>query len=192
MVSNKSEPQILSFASTQAWRNWLDKNYSLQEGIWLRIYKKASEIPTVTYAEALDDALCYGWIDGQKKPYDANSWLQRFTPRRPKSVWSQRNREHVARLITEGKMHESGLRQIEAAKADGRWENAYASQSTITIPEDFQQALEKNPKALAFFNSLTKSQRYSFLYRIHHAKKPETRALKIKQFITMLANSEKI
>ena len=133
---------VRAFTTQQAWRSWLEKNHAISDGIWLRIYKKASGKKTVTYAEALDEALCYGWIDGQKKTYDAESFLQKFTPRRSKSMWSKRNREHTMRLIKEKRMTAAGRAEIDAAKKDGRWEQAYDAPSTMTVPDDFLQALK--------------------------------------------------
>ena len=154
--------------------------------------EKDSQIDSVTYEEALDVALCYGWIDGQKKGFDDKYWLQKFTPRGRKSIWSKINTEKAERLIASGEMKPAGLKAIEAAKQDGRWEAAYASQKNITIPEDFQAALEKNTKAKAFFGTLKSAERYSFLFRLHNAKKAETRAKRIQQFIEMLEKGEKI
>jgi uncharacterized protein YdeI (YjbR/CyaY-like superfamily) len=156
----------------------------------MKIAKKASGILSVTYDEALDVALCYGWIDGQKKRFDEKYWLQRFTPRGAKSIWSKINVGHVERLIASGDMKPSGLKAVEAAKQDGRWDAAYASQKNIEVPADFQSALEKNKKARAFFESLTSSRRYSFLFRVTTAKKAETREKRIRQFVEMLAKGE--
>jgi uncharacterized protein YdeI (YjbR/CyaY-like superfamily) len=156
------------------------------------MYKKATGIPSVNYAEALEIALCYGWIDGQKAAGDEQYWLQKFTPRRPKSIWSKINREKVEALIAEGKMQPAGLRQIELAKADGRWEAAYESQSNISVPPDLQSELDKNPEAQDFFNSLNSVNRYAILFRIHNAKKTETRRARIEQYMEMLAKKQKI
>jgi uncharacterized protein YdeI (YjbR/CyaY-like superfamily) len=187
---HQSEPPILAFATQKAWRDWLTDNFEKTEGIYLQIYKKGSGVPTVSYAEALDEALCFGWIDGVKKSYDEKSWLQRFTPRRAKSVWSKVNREHIARLTEAGLMHKAGVAAVDAAKADGRWDAAYDSPSNMQVPLDFQQALDANPKAKTKFDSLNKTNRYSFLYRIHSLKRPENRAKKITDFIDMLNNGE--
>ncbi|MCC6261686.1 MAG: YdeI/OmpD-associated family protein [Anaerolineales bacterium] len=181
----------LTFASQSKFADWLAKNYETSNGLWLKIAKKDSGIPTVTYAEALDIALCYGWIDGQKNSFDEKYFLQKFTPRRPKSIWSKINVEKVERLIKSGQMKPAGLKAIEAAKADGRWANAYAGQKNMAVPEDFQKALSKNKKAKAAFESLKSSERYSFLFRIHNAKKAETRERRIKQFVEMLGKNEK-
>jgi uncharacterized protein YdeI (YjbR/CyaY-like superfamily) len=181
---------IVQFADTAAWNKWLEEHHAASPGVWLKIAKKASGIATVNHAEALEAALCYGWIDGQRAPHDESFFLQRFTPRRPRSKWSQVNRDKVTKLIAEGRMKPAGLAQIEAAKQDGRWEAAYAPQSSQAIPEDFQRALEQNPAAYEFFKTLRGTRRYSFLYRIQDAKRPETRARRIEQFVAMLANGQ--
>jgi uncharacterized protein YdeI (YjbR/CyaY-like superfamily) len=178
---------ILQFADRTAWNRWLDEHHAAGAGVWLKIAKKSSGIPTVTHAEALEEALCYGWIDGQRAPLDETFFLQRFTPRRPRSKWSQVNRDKATALIEQGRMQPAGLAQVEAAKQDGRWEAAYAPQSSQAIPEDFQRALEQNPAAYEFFKTLRGARRYSFLYRIQDAKRPETRARRISEFVTMLA-----
>jgi uncharacterized protein YdeI (YjbR/CyaY-like superfamily) len=186
-----AEFPILPFANKKKWTNWLAKQHDKSPGVWLKIAKKDSGIASVTYDEALESALCYGWIDGQKKGFDDQYWLQKFTPRGPKSIWSKINTEKVERLIKSGEMMPAGLKAIEAAKKDGRWDAAYASQKNISIPEDFQAALEKNQKAKAFFETLKSAERYSFLFRIQTAKKAETRAKRIQEFIEMLERSEK-
>jgi len=180
------------FASKTKWAEWLAKQHDKSDGVWLKFSKKDSGIPSVTYEEAIDVALCYGWIDGQGKGFDEKYWLQKFTPRRPKSIWSKINTEKAERLIASGEMQPAGLRAIEAAQQDGRWEAAYASQKNIIVPEDFQAALNKNKKAKAFFATLKSGERYSFLFRIHNAKKPETRAKRIQQFVELLEKGEKI
>ena len=161
-------------------------------GVWLKLSKKDSGIPSITYEEALDAALCYGWIDGQKKGFDDQYWLQKFTPRGPKSIWSKINTEKAERLIASGEMKSAGLKAVEAAKKDGRWDAAYEGQKTITGPEDFQAALDKNKKAKTFFATLNGVNRYAVLFRIHNAKKPETRVKRIQQFVEMLERGEKI
>jgi uncharacterized protein YdeI (YjbR/CyaY-like superfamily) len=183
----RDELPILQFADRTAWNRWLDEHHAASPGVWLKIAKKASGIPTVTHPEALEDALCYGWIDGQRAPHDESFFLQRFTPRRPRSKWSQVNRDKVTELIAQGRMQPAGLAQVQAAQQDGRWEAAYAPQSSQAIPEDFQRALEQNPKANEFFKTLRGTRRYSFLYRIADAKRPETRARRIREFVEMLA-----
>ena len=186
-----TELPILPFANKKKWTNWLAKQHDRSAGVWLKIAKKDSGIATVTYDEALESALCYGWIDGQKKGFDDQYWLQKFTPRGPKSIWSKINTEKVERLIKSGEMQPAGLKAIEAAKKDGRWDAAYASQKNISIPEDFQAALDRNKKAKAFFDTLKSAERYSFLFRIQTAKKAETRAKRIQQFVEMLERNEK-
>lgn len=188
--TDKKHTPVSPFTSPKKWETWLAKNHASSQGVWLQIYKKASEIKTVSYDQALDAALCYGWIDGQKHKYDEQSWLQKFTPRRPKSLWSQRNREHIARLIKEKRMKAAGLKQVELAKKDGRWDAAYASPSNATIPTDFLTALSKNKKAEMFFGTLSKTNLYSISWRLQTAKKPETRAKRMKAILEMLAKNE--
>ena len=183
--------ETLAFPTQTAFRKWLAKNHCQSDGIWLRIYRKETRQPTVTYAEALDEALCYGWIDGQKKPFDEESWLQKFTPRRPRSAWSKANTEHTNRLITENKMTPAGLAEIEKAKADGRWDSAYDRFSRATLPEEFTRALAKNKKAQAFFETLNKTNRFSISYRLQTAKREETKQKRLKEIIAMLARGEK-
>jgi uncharacterized protein YdeI (YjbR/CyaY-like superfamily) len=183
---------ILPFASKKKLADWLMKQHDKSAGVWLKLAKKDSGIASVTYEEALEVALCYGWIDGQKKGFDEKYWLQKFTPRGPKSIWSKINTEKAERLIKSGEMKPAGLKAIEAAKGDGRWDAAYASQKNISIPDDFQAALDKNQKAREFFTSLKSAERYSFLFRIQTAKKAETRAKRIQQFVEMLERNEKI
>ena len=170
---------------------WLDKNHTQTEGIWLRIFKKDSGRATVTYAEALDQALCYGWIDGLKKSCDELSWIQKFTPRRSRSQWSHLNTQHVARLTQTGLMMPAGIAAVEAAKADGRWQAAYASSKNAAPPEDFLVALTKDKKAKAFFESLNKANVYAIGYRLQTAKKPETRARRLKNILAMMSRGEK-
>lgn len=189
-MSKLTELPTLPFESKKKFADWLAKNHDKSAGLWLKISKKAAGISTVTYAEALDVALCYGWIDGQKGSFDEQYFLQKFTPRRPKSIWSKINVEKVAGLIASGEMKPAGLKAVEAAKQDGRWDAAYSSQKNIVVPPDFQSALEKNKKAKAFFETLTGSRRYSFLFRIETAKKAETREKRIIQFVEMLAKGE--
>ncbi len=180
------------FVSQKDWAKWLDKNHATSSGVWVRLAKKASALTSVNYAEALDVALCYGWIDGQKKSYDADSSLQKFTPRRPKSIWSKINREKADALIAAARMKPAGLQAIEKAKEDGRWDAAYDSQSKATVPNDFQVELDAHPKAKEFFATLKSVNRYAILFRIQTAKKAETRAKRIQQFIEMLERSETI
>lgn len=189
MISTPETP--ISFASEKEFTNWLKANYTLTEGIWLRYYKKSTGIPSITYAQALDVALCYGWIDGQAKPFDGDSWLQRFTPRRAKSNWSKRNTEHVARLIETKKMRKPGLLEIEKAKADGRWAKAYDSFSQATIPDDVMAMIKKNEQAHDFYKTLNKTNLYAIAYRIQTAVKPETREKRIKLILEMLSVGKK-
>lgn len=187
-----SELPVLTFESEAAWEQWLEENHAISQGLWLRIAKKDSEHASVFYPEALNAALCFGWIDGQKGKFDAYYWLQKFTPRRSRSPWSRVNRDKVAELIAQGKMREAGLKEIERAQADGRWDMAYESQSRITVPDDLQEALNANPAAQEFFNQLNSQNRYSILYRVTTAKKAETRQKRIEKFIAMLNAKEKI
>lgn len=182
---------IQHFEDQKAWEKWLIANAG-GKGIWLQIAKKDSGIASVNYAQALEVALCHGWIDGQKRSYDEQFFLQRFTPRRPRSLWSKINIDHAERLIAAGRMQSGGLREIEAAKADGRWEVAYRSFSTMEVPIELAAALKKNKKAQAFFDGLDKTNRYSFCWRVHTAKKPETRIARAEKFVEMLAKGEKI
>jgi len=183
---------IIMFAQPQDWAAWLDKSHTTSAGLWLQIAKKSSGISSISYDEALEVALCYGWIDGQKKSYDETSWLQKFTPRSPKSIWSKINREKAQKLIENGQMKPAGLKAVEAAQQDGRWQAAYDPQSTMTVPADLQAELDKSAEAQAFFTRLDSRNRYAILHRIHTAKKAETRARRIQQFIEMLARQEKL
>lgn len=186
-----SEYPIITFDEQKFWRDWLEQNHKLVDGVWLRIYKKDSGITSVRHAEALEEALCYGWIDGQGRKYDEVSYLQKFTPRRAKSIWSKRNISLVKRLAKEGKMQPAGLEQIKAAKADGRLDNAYDSPSNMSMPEDFLKELAKNKKAQAFFETLNKANTYAIGWRLQTAKKPETRQKRMKMILEMLAKEEK-
>ena len=189
-MSISNELPTLPFESKTKFADWLAKNHDKSAGLWLKIAKKATGISTVTYAEALDVALCYGWIDGQKGSFDEQYFLQKFTPRRPKSIWSKINVEKVEGLIASGEMKPAGLKAVKAAKMDGRWAAAYSSQKNMEVPADFQSALYKNKKAKAFFETLTGSRRYLFLFRVETAKKAETREKRIRQFVEMLAKGE--
>jgi len=183
--------RTLAFKSSIGFRDWLEKNHADAEGIWMLIYKKDSGNASITYAEALDQALCFGWIDGQKQPNDENSWLQKFTPRRAKSGWSKLNTQHAERLIKSGQMTPARLEAVDAAKADGRWEAAYESSRNAAPPEDLMKLLGKNKKAKAFFNSLNKANVYAIVYRLQTAKNPETRERRIKKIVEMLIRGEK-
>jgi phosphoenolpyruvate synthase/pyruvate phosphate dikinase len=184
------ELEIMSFDSQTKWEKWLSKNHSKSPGIWLKFFKKHSGIKSITYAEAVEEALCYGWIDSQAKSIDEKAYLQRFTPRGPKSVWSKINTEHIERLIKEGRLKEAGLKTVDAAKKDGRWAAAYSSPSKVTMPEDFKIALSGNKRAAAFYKTLNKANTYGILTRIQFARKAETRAKRIKEFIEMLERGE--
>jgi uncharacterized protein YdeI (YjbR/CyaY-like superfamily) len=187
---SKSFP-IKSFKTPAQWRAWLEKNHAKSEGVWLQFFKKDSGHKSITHAGALDEALCYGWIDGQANSFDEKSWLQKFTPRRAKSIWSKKNTENVQRLIQSGKMHKAGMAEIEAAKADGRWNKAYDSPKNMKMPEDFLKELSKNKKARTFFESLNRSNLYSIHWRLQTAKKPETRQKRMQMILEMLGRGEK-
>jgi uncharacterized protein YdeI (YjbR/CyaY-like superfamily) len=180
-----------SFRSSKELRAWMAKEHARARGLLLRIYKKDSGVPSVTYAEALDQALCFGWIDGQKLPFDANSWVQKFTPRRAKSGWSKINVAHVDRLIQEGQMTPAGLKEVEAAKAGGRWATAYDSSANATVPPEFVKELARNAKARQFYATLNKANLYSIAYRLQTAKRSDTKIKRIKLIIDMLARGEK-
>jgi uncharacterized protein YdeI (YjbR/CyaY-like superfamily) len=182
---------IKSFATQHKWREWLEKNYSESDGIWLRIFKKDSGKKTVTHDEALDEALCFGWIDGQRKKHDEVSFLQKFTPRRAKSIWSKRNREKTAKLIKEGRITPAGLAEIERAKSDGRWARAYDSPKNMVVPADFLKELKKNKKAYKFFETLNKTNKFAIAFRLHNAKRPETRERRMKDFLARMERGEK-
>jgi len=186
MATNDDAP-ILPFASRAEWAVWLERNHGAEDGVWVKFAKKASGIPTVTYDEALEVALCYGWIDGLVRRLDDDFYLQRFTPRRTRSKWSKRNRDRALALIERGEMRPAGLAEIERAQADGRWEAAYDSPSTITVPDDLQRALDERPGAAQAFAALGRQERYAALYRIHDAKRPETRARRIEEVVASLA-----
>jgi uncharacterized protein YdeI (YjbR/CyaY-like superfamily) len=182
---------IIQFETTETFETWLVENHENLSGLWMKIFKKDSKKKTITYAEALDVALCFGWIDGQKKTFDEESWLQKFTPRREKSIWSKVNIGHIERLTNEGRMRPAGLKAIEKAKADGNWEKAYDSPSKMTIPEDFLKEVSKNKKAEAFFLTLNKTNLFSIGFRLQTAKKQETKTKRMKEIIEMLAKGEK-
>lgn len=183
--------EVLTFSGQADFEKWLEKNHSRSTGVWLRFFKKASGKKGITYSEALDEALCYGWIDSQVKKYDADSYMQKFSPRGPKSVWSKRNREHVARLIKEKKMQPPGLQQIQAAKKDGRWDQAYDSPANMKIPADFMTALRKDKKALIFFKTLNRANLYAIGWRLQTAKKPETSARRMAAILAQLKAGKK-
>jgi len=191
MSPQRDEP-VLAFASRAEWEAWLARQHATSSGLWLQIAKKGSGAASVSYAEALDIALCYGWIDGQKGKLDERYWLQRFTPRKAKSPWSKINCAKAAELIERGEMRPAGLVEIERAKADGRWDRAYQGQRTATVPEDLKRELDRNDRAREFFATLDSANRYAILYRIEEAKKPETRARRIEKYVAMLDEGKKI
>ncbi len=192
-MNKNTEIPIKSFASSEQWKEWLAMNHAItNNGIWVRIFKKDSNEATITYEEALDEALCFGWIDGQKKKYDEKSWLQKFTPRRSKSIWSTRNKTRVAQLIREKRMQPSGFKEIEAAKKDGRWDTTYDSPSQMVIPADFQMLLEKDQQAYEFFKTLNKANIFAIAWRLQTAKKPETREKRMKIILEMMHNQKKL
>lgn len=186
------QPAPSLFRNAKAFETWLKKHHASSDGLWLQIAKRGADEPSVTYAEAVEIALCWGWIDGQKKGLDDQHFLQRFTPRRARSVWSKVNVEKVAALIESGRMQAPGLAQVDAAKADGRWARAYDGARTSVVPDDLQAALDAQPPAKAFFATLNASNRYAVLWRIQTAVKPETRARRIEQLVDMLARGEAI
>jgi uncharacterized protein YdeI (YjbR/CyaY-like superfamily) len=183
---------VLELADRDAWAAWLAAEHDSAPGVWLKIAKAGGGAETVSYPEALDVALCHGWIDGQKRPLDERFWLQRFTPRKARSRWSKRNRARAEQLIASGEMAPAGLREVERARADGRWEAAYDSHATATVPPDLQAALDEHPAASEFFAGLDSANRYAILYRIQEARRPETRARRIATFVAMLAEGRRI
>jgi len=191
-VPEPDKTRIQAFEDSAAFWRWLERNHASEPELWLKIFKKGSGQKTITWEEAVVEALCWGWIDGVKKSFDDEAYLQRFTTRRKSSNWSKRNREHAERLIAEGRMQEPGMAHVRAAQADGRWEAAYAPPSEMTVPEDFLAALEKRPAAKTFFETLNKQNRYAIAYRLQTAKKSETRQKRFEQFLVMLEKGEKL
>jgi len=181
------ELPILELEDELAWRHWLKNNHERTSGVWLKLAKKGSPRATVSYSQALEESLCFGWIDGQVRRFDEHFYLQRFTPRQPRSRWSQTNREKATRLIEAGRMEAAGMAQVEAAKEDGRWEAAYPAQSQAAVPEDFQHALDASLEARTFFESLSGSARYAFLYRLHDVTDPRRRAKRIADYVERLS-----
>ncbi|HEX4787331.1 MAG TPA: YdeI/OmpD-associated family protein [Actinospica sp.] len=177
---------VLLFATAEQWEQWLERQPADSAGLWVKLAKKGCATPSIDYATALESALCFGWIDGQKRPYDASYWLQGFTPRKARSRWSLINRDKAEALIEAGRMREAGLREVEAARADGRWEAAYQAQSIATVPPDLQAALDADPRAAEFFATLDSANRYAVLYRVQEAKRAATRAARIEKFVAML------
>jgi uncharacterized protein YdeI (YjbR/CyaY-like superfamily) len=188
MVAHNDKP-LLYFTSQEEWHDWLARNGGDSAGVRLQLVKKSSKLPGISYAQALDEALCFGWIDGQAGSIDDNFFLNSFTPRRPRSVWSQRNRDHIARLEAEERMKPAGIAQVEAAKADGRWDAAYRV-STMPVPAELQEALDANPKAAAFFAALNSQNRVAILFRLNGLKRAETRTRRISEFVAMLERGE--
>ena len=188
----RDELPVRLFKDDAAWEAWLTRHHARSAGMWLRIAKAKSKVKSVSYAEALDVALCYGWIDGQKKTFDDATWLQKFTPRGKRSIWSKINREKVQRLVESGRMQSPGLAAVDRAKANGQWDSAYDSHRTAGVPDDLQRALDAHPKAKAFFATLNSANRYAILFRIQTVKRAETRAKKIEQFVGMLERHEVI
>lgn len=191
-MARKQDLPVLAFASRQAWEAWLDEHHESSDGIWLKFAKKASGIETVSHAQALEEALRHGWIDGQAAKFDDDHWLQRFTPRRPASRWSRINRDKATQLIERGAMTPAGMRQVELAKEDGRWDSAYESQSTAAVPDDLQRELDRHPRARELFTALDSRNRYAILYRVQEAKRPDTRARRISRYVAMLDGGETI
>ena len=190
MGTPPNDRPIMSFASARAFEAWLEKNGAESPGIYISIAKKGSGIPSVTYAEAVEIALCHGWIDGVKRSHDDKTFLQRFTPRSPRSIWSEINKKKAEELMKAKLMRPAGLATVKTAKANGQWEKAYAPASTIQVPPDLAAALKKNKKAQAFFDTLKSSARYAFLHRLHAAKKEETRTKRLALFIGMMERGE--
>jgi uncharacterized protein YdeI (YjbR/CyaY-like superfamily) len=191
-MGEKGGLPIRAFPSREAWAAWLEEHSADSQGVWLAVPKKGGGEAGVTYADALEVALCYGWVDSQKGKLNERFWLQRFTPRRPGSIWSRVNRDKALVLIARGEMQPAGLREVERARADGRWDAAYEPSSTMEVPDDLREALAGNPAAEEFFATLDRTNRYAILHRIHTAKKPETRARRIVSFVAMLADGKKL
>lgn len=181
----------MEFASASEWEKWLAKNHAKSTGVWIRVFRKNSGVVSVSNSDALDVALCYGWITGQAKRYDDRSWLDRFVPRRPKSIWSKINTRRAERLIAEGRMKPAGIKQIEEAKKDGRWERAYSPPSEAKVPDDFLKELAKNRKANGFFHKLVKTNVYSIIFRVENTKSSELRRAKVREIVEMLERGEK-
>jgi uncharacterized protein YdeI (YjbR/CyaY-like superfamily) len=191
-TETKEHMEVRTFETAADWEAWLESHHANTDGIWLKFAKKESGIPSVSFPDALILAMGYGWIDSRREPYDNVYYLQKYTPRRPRSAWSKLNRERAEGLIADGRMKPAGMREVEAARADGRWDRAYEPQAQISVPEDLQAELDRSPAAQEFFNILKGANRYAILYRIQTAKKPETRAARIHKFVEMLERKEKI
>ncbi|MCJ0761851.1 YdeI/OmpD-associated family protein [Variovorax terrae] len=192
MATPRPELPVLYFEHAAGWHQWLARHHATSAGVWLRIARQDAGPPSLTYPQALDIALCHGWIDGQKQRGDEQGWLQKFTPRGARSLWSQRNRGKALALIEAGQMQPAGLREVERARQDGRWDAAYEAQGSATVPPDLAAALDASPRAKAFFATLDSRNRYAVLFRTQTAKKAETRARRIEQFVQMLARGEKL
>jgi uncharacterized protein YdeI (YjbR/CyaY-like superfamily) len=190
--TGKDGRPILAFPSVKEWEAWLEAEHATSDGVWIKFAKKGSGIPSVVYAEAVESALCFGWIDSLVRSLDERFYLQKFTPRRPRSKWSQVNRDKATSLMDEGRMRPAGLAEVELARADGRWEAAYVPPGELTVPEDLQQALDENPQAAEFFATLNKSNRFAIVYQLEDAKKPETRVRRLEKFVGMLNRGEKL
>jgi uncharacterized protein YdeI (YjbR/CyaY-like superfamily) len=191
-MTTRADLPVMPFASRDAWSAWLEEQHAASDGLWLKFAKKGSGLDSVTYAEAVEVALCYGWIDGQVRKFDQDYYLQRFTPRRARSKWSKINRQKATELIERGEMKPAGLREVERARADGRWDAAYDAPSTAQVPDDLLRELEKNQPAREFFETLDGRNRYAILYQIQDAKRPETRARRIEKYVAMLSEGKKI
>lgn len=189
-ATQPAQLEEVAFATDVAWNKWLDKNHATSPGVWILIGKKASGVKSVTHAEALDVALCYGWIDGQRKARDEKTFLQKFTPRRSRSIWSQINRDKAIALTKSGKMQPAGTLEMDRARRDGRWDAAYAPQARAKVRPDLQAALDSNKQAAQFFTTLSSQNRYAILFRIHNAKRADTRARRVADFVAMLARHE--
>jgi uncharacterized protein YdeI (YjbR/CyaY-like superfamily) len=184
--------EVVAFATTRGWEGWLERNHESKRGVWLKLAKKGSGVKSVSYSEAVEGALCYGWIDGLLSRFDEDFYLQRFTPRTNRSKWSQLNREHIARLTAEGRMRPAGLAAVEAAKADGRWDAAYAPPSRAVPPDDLVAELQRNPNAKAAFEALDAQNRYAIIHRLNDAKRPETRKRRLEKYVAMLEAGERL
>lgn len=192
MTEAKKDPEIIPFETSKSWLKWLSKNHKRQEGIWLKLFKKGSGVQSITYMEALEGALCYGWIDGQLKSLDEKAYLQKFTPRRARSLWSKRNRDIVAKLIDDKLMQPAGMAEIEAAKEDGRWDAAYDGQRSMKVPDDFMKALAKDPAAKKFFGTLDRANIYAIVWRLQTARTPSARQKRFDTLLAMLSRREKL
>jgi uncharacterized protein YdeI (YjbR/CyaY-like superfamily) len=192
VATGKDGKPILSFASPEEWEAWLEQEHATSDGVWIKFAKKGSGVASVVYAEAVEAGLCYGWIDSQALSLDERFYLQKFTPRRARSKWSRVNRDKVEELTRQGRMRPAGLAEVERAKGDGRWEAAYSSPASATVPDDLQRALDANPTAAEFFATLNKSNRFAIVYQLEDAKKPETRTRRLQKFVAMLERGEKL